>query len=121
MPLLNRQTILDAMDLQTMDIDVPEWGGSVRIRSFTGADRDAFMSRMNSTTDRVTGTSAFLVSLSVVDEAGNRQFMESDLTTINGKAGTAVGVLADAIMKLNKLGPQADAETEKNSAPGQTG
>jgi hypothetical protein len=35
MTLLSKSAILCANDLQTEDVDVPEWGGAVRVRSFT--------------------------------------------------------------------------------------
>ena len=41
MTLLSKSAILCANDLQTEDVDVPEWGGTVRVRSFTGRERDA--------------------------------------------------------------------------------
>ncbi len=46
MTLLSKTAILTANDLQTEDIEVPEWGGAVRVRSFTGRERDAFESSM---------------------------------------------------------------------------
>jgi hypothetical protein len=42
MTLLSKSAILCANDLQTEDVDVPEWGGAVRVRSFTGRELDAF-------------------------------------------------------------------------------
>ena len=46
MSLLSKTAILTANDLQTEDVEVPEWGGAVRVRSFTGRERDAFESSM---------------------------------------------------------------------------
>ena len=46
MTLLSKTAILTANDLQTEDVEVPEWGGAVRVRSFTGRERDAFESSM---------------------------------------------------------------------------
>ena len=46
MTLLSKTAILCANDLQTEDVDVPEWGGVVRVRSFTGRERDAFEASM---------------------------------------------------------------------------
>ena len=39
--LLSREQILAADDLKAETVDVPEWGGSVRVRMLTGAERDA--------------------------------------------------------------------------------
>ena len=46
MTLLFKTAILAAQDLQTEDVEVPEWGGAVRVRSFTGRERDAFQASM---------------------------------------------------------------------------
>lgn len=37
MPLLSKTAILAANDLQTKDIEVPEWGGAVRVRNQVAA------------------------------------------------------------------------------------
>jgi hypothetical protein len=42
MKSLTKDEILEAADLSTKAVDVPEWGGSVNVRTMTGADRDAF-------------------------------------------------------------------------------
>lgn len=47
MPLLSKTDILCANDLQTEDVEVSEWGGAVRVRSFTGRERDAFEASVN--------------------------------------------------------------------------
>ena len=40
--LLSKEAILAAQDVVTELVEVPEWGGSVRVRGLTGAERDAF-------------------------------------------------------------------------------
>ena len=40
--LLNRSAILDAEDLKHEDVEVAAWGGTVRVRMMTGAERDEF-------------------------------------------------------------------------------
>ena len=42
MTLLSKTAILAENDLKSEDIEVPEWGGAVRVRSFTGRERDTF-------------------------------------------------------------------------------
>ena len=46
MTLLSKSAILCANDLQTEAVEVPEWGDPVRLRSFTGRERDAFEASM---------------------------------------------------------------------------
>ncbi len=46
MGLLTKDDILGADDLATEDVEVPEWGGCVRVRALTGTERDAFEAAM---------------------------------------------------------------------------
>jgi len=83
MKLLTRDAILQAQDLPTQDVEVPEWGGTVRVRALTGAERDAFEQsiveqRGKSTRMNLQNVRAKLVALTVVDENGNRIFSDAD-------------------------------------------
>ena len=42
MARLSRDQILEADDLKTEEIEVPEWNGSVVVRELRGRERDAF-------------------------------------------------------------------------------
>src|SRR5690606_20312294 len=93
--LLTREAILQAEDLPTEDVEVPEWGGVVRVRGLTGAERGAFEqsivdargkgARMN-----LQNVRARLVALAVVDESGNRLFSDADVEALGRKSGRAL-------------------------------
>lgn len=109
MALLSKQSILDAVDIQYNTVAVPEWGGEVRIRSLTAADRDSYEQWLMSLPDesgpsqRMVGMRARMASLSVVDEAGERVFSESDIEALNKKSAAALGRVFDAITALNAI------------------
>ena len=42
MTYLSRDAILQREDIKTEDVEVPEWGGTVRVRGMSGVERDAF-------------------------------------------------------------------------------
>ena len=42
MTYLSRDAILQREDIKTEDVEVPEWGGTVRVRGMSGVQRDAF-------------------------------------------------------------------------------
>ena len=42
MKKLSKDDIFKADDLPTKDMDIPEWGGMLTIRTLTGAERDLF-------------------------------------------------------------------------------
>ena len=73
MTLLSKTAILAENDLKSEDIEVPEWGGAVRVRSFTGRERDTFEASTvrGDGKDRkvdLTNMRARLVGLTVIDE-----------------------------------------------------
>jgi hypothetical protein len=39
---IDRDMILNAQDIATEDVDVPEWGGRVCVKGMSGTERDAF-------------------------------------------------------------------------------
>lgn len=119
--LLTREAILQAKDLPYEDVAVPEWGGVVRVRALTGAERDRFEAsiveqrgkgapRLNTTNIR-----AKLVALTVVDENGNRIFTDDDVEALGRKSAAALNRVFEVAQRLSGL-TQADMEElEKNS------
>jgi hypothetical protein len=95
MSLISKTAILCANDLQTEDVEVPEWGGAVRVRSFTGRERDAFEASMvrGEGKDRkvdLTNMRARLVGLTVIDEGGQRIFTDDEVDLLGAKLGAAL-------------------------------
>lgn len=124
--LLTRDQILGASDLRYEDVDVPEWGGMVRVRGLTGAERDRFEAsiteqqgkriKMNTANIR-----ARLVAMAAVDEAGKPLFVERDVAALGSKCASALDRLFDAARRLSGLSDGDVEELEKNSAGGQSG
>ena len=121
MSLLSKTAILTANDLQTEDVEVPEWGGAVRVRSFTGRERDAFESSMvrGDGKDRkvdLTNMRARLVGLTVIDEAGQRLFTDDEVDLLGAKSGAALDRVFAVAQKLNGLSGADVEELSKNSS-----
>ena len=122
MTLLTKSAILAANDLKTQDVDVPEWGGTVRVRAFTGRERDAFEASMvrGDGKDRkvdLTNMRARLVALSVVDEAGQRVFSDEEVDLLGAKSGSALDRVFAVAQELNGLsGADVEALTKNSSA-----
>jgi hypothetical protein len=123
---LTKDQILEANDLKIESVDVPEWGGSVLVRTMSGSDRDAFdeslvpvgpdgMRRSDTSNMRVK-----LLMYSVVDEAGNRMFNAADMEAFGRKSSAAIERVYSVAQRLNWIGPQAEAAAAKNSASGQS-
>ena len=120
MTLLSKTAILAAQDLQTEDVEVPEWGGAVRVRSFTGRERDAFEASMvrGDGKDRkvdLTNMRARLVGLTVIDETGQRLFADEEVDVLGAKSGAALDRVFAIAQKLNGLSGADVEEFSKNS------
>ena len=121
MTLLSKTAILAAQDLQTEDFEVPEWGGAVRVRSFTGRERDAFEASMvrGEGRDRkvdLTNMRARLVGLTVIDETGQRLFTDEEVDLLGAKSGAALDRVFAVAQKLNGLSGADVEELSKNSS-----
>jgi hypothetical protein len=117
--LLNRDQILKAEDLPFRDIEVPEWGGTVRIRTMTGGERDAFekLIYVKAKDGEVEFDNenyrAKLLSFSIVDENGTRMFSVDDVKVLGAKSAKVINRLADIARVLSGISKE-EAENIKN-------
>lgn len=124
---LTKAAILSAEDLRTEEVDVPEWGGSVVVREFSAAARDAFFAatirvRKDGTREPVLdGMNAKLVALSAVDENGDRMFTDAEIVELERKSAAAIERVAAVCSRLNRLSTQDVDDAGKNSESGQSG
>lgn len=114
MALLSKDDIFGADDLTYEDVEVPEWGGTVRIRVMTGAERNRFeqsvITRRGKHTDlNLDAIREKLIALCVVDENGERIFDESDIPALGEKNAAALTRIFDACQRLNGL-TEADVD-----------
>jgi len=127
MPYLNREDILKAEDVQTRDVDVPEWGGVVRVRGLSGADRDLYqasmMTRMpnGDMVPEFTNLTAKLVARAIIDEDGEPLFNELDIGRLGQKSAAALARVNAVAAELSGITETAKAEAEGNSDAAQSG
>lgn len=103
--LLSRDQILGAKDLITEDVDVPEWGGMVRVKGLSGAERDRFEASIigeNTKNKRrnLANLRARMVSLTVVDAEGKTLFRPNDVEALGAKSAAALDRVFDVAMRL---------------------
>jgi hypothetical protein len=122
MNLLNKEAILGAPDLAHEDVEVPAWGGTVRVRVMTGAERDEFRAAI--ATDEgsvpVGKFSAALLAATLIDDAGIRLFDIAEIEALQAKSAASLDRPATVAMRINGLGGNAVADAAKNSASGQS-
>ena len=118
---LTKDQILRADDLPREQVDVPEWGGSVFVRTMTGAERDAFEQSIVEDSGRnLANLRARLAVLTVVDADGARLFADSDAMVLGGKSAAALSRVFNVAQRLNALTNSDVEELGKNSAAGQS-
>lgn len=104
MALLSRDDILKVDDRKYEEVAVPEWGGTVRVRSLTGRERDQFESSLvdkkTGQASRLANARARLVAMTLVDEDGNRMFSTDDVSALGTKSAAALERVFTAARRL---------------------
>ena len=106
--LLTRAQILEAEDLGSEVVPVPEWGGSVLVRGLTGRERDLFEAsivrmREGGVSASLENIRARLVSMTVIDEDGCRLFDDRDVRALGEKSGSVLDRLFDVARRLSGM------------------
>ena len=125
MSLLSKTDILSADDLKSQDVAVPEWHGSVRIRSLTGRERDAFEAGLVKGEGKerkvdMANMRARLVGLTVINEFGERLFTDDEVELLGAKSGAALDRVFSAAQRLNSLASEDVEQLTKNSSGAQS-
>lgn len=119
--LLTKDQILAAEDLKTVDVDVPEWGGTVRVSMMSGAARDAYEDSIidfdakGKVTRNLKNARAKLCAASIIDESGNLMFSEKEIDALGRKSAEALNRVFTAAQKLNALSDEQVEDLAKNS------
>ncbi len=121
MPYLSKDDILKADDLPVEDVPVDEWGGIVRVRGFTGTERDRFEFAMAAARKDSSDVDvrAQVVGRCIVDEAGKRLFTDKELAKLGAKSGAALDRCFDVVRRLSGMDDKAveAASTDFGTAP----
>lgn len=115
-PILSREQILAAHDLQSEEVPVPEWGGSVRVRMMTGAERDALGASLLGA-DRKVDMSQYrirLLAACLVDEAGVPLFAPDEVGLLAAKSGVALDRVYRVAERINDVGAAAVEAAQGN-------
>ncbi|WP_144149348.1 hypothetical protein [Paraburkholderia sp. BCC1884] len=119
--MLTREQILSANDLTAEDVDVPEWGGSVRITVMSGAARDAFQGQMSASDKSISYFHNSLLVATAVGEDGAPLFTVADMEALRTKSAAVVTRVANVAERLNGFGAKAVETAEKNSEAAPSG
>lgn len=120
--ILGKDDILTAVDLKVEEIEVPEWGGTVRVSQITAADRlalqmmilDEKTQKPKSPLEITRLMTIGLLTLAIVDEQGNRLFTPDDVEALGKKSSAAVDRVFEAADKLNGISAEMAGVIKKN-------
>ena len=106
---LTREQILAVDDLPHMDVDVPEWGGTVRVRTLRGTDRARLMEITADAKDDGAPDDWIerLVVACTCDEAGEPLFEVADTRELHKKNAKALQRIFQAADDLNMISDAA--------------
>jgi len=116
---LSREDILKADDRRIEVVEVPEWGGTVRVRSMTGAERDQFEGevldiRRGGVELKRANFRARLVVRTVVGDDDKPMFSPGDIEALGAKSAGALDRVIAVAMRLNGLESGAVEVAAKN-------
>jgi hypothetical protein len=112
---LTKEQILKANDLKTIEIDVPEWGGSVKVQTMTGSARQQFQEALNVPKGKLPKNmmEALLVA-TLIDDKGGPLFSADDVAELAKKSSLAIQRVWEVAADLNGLTDKSVKALEKN-------
>lgn len=116
--ILSKQDILAANDMRREEVEVPEWGGSVYVRSLSADEKDSFEFKMYTQKQTGRGIRAAYVGLSLVDDMGVRLFTDEEVPMLGTKFAGAVDRVFEVVSRLNRISEKDLDDLEKNSEAG---
>jgi hypothetical protein len=126
MTSLTREQILAANDLRTEVVEVPEWGGPVKVRSLTGRERDRYQEtviKMRGTDPQIVlrDLRVKLIARTAIGDDGKLLFGDDDVEALANKNAAALERVFTAAQRLCGLSATDVEEMVKNSVNGQNG
>ena len=124
--ILSFEEIIAADDCETKDVNVPEWGGSVRFKTMSGKDRDNYIqtvqSRLVGSGDNrrvrnYQGLPAILLSACLVKADGSKLMERKQVEDLQSKNGAIIDRLVKIAQEMNGL---SDAEVVKQAKNSET-
>ena len=99
MSVLSRDAIKMANDVRLDTVEVPEWGGSVCIKTLSGTERDAFEEGYSE--QKMKNFRARFLVLTLCDESGERLYADSEADELGSKSAVVLNRLFDSAWSLN--------------------
>jgi len=113
--ILNKESIINAVDIKAIEVDVPEWGGNVLVKPLSVGDRDEFTAWVTDNEGKINARDFMtkLVLISLVDKSSNRLFTNDELSVLSKKSAKVIERLFKQIQEVSGLGEEALQEAKK--------
>lgn len=101
---LTADDILAADDREIKEMPVPEWGGSVYLRTISGAERDRFEAEtFRQDKPNYENLRARYLAITLVDEKGEPLFNKKQVTQLGQKAAPVLDRLFTESARMNAM------------------
>ncbi len=107
---LSAAEVLAVQDVETVEVDVPEWGGTVRIRALNGEEAVKFSQSIKGDNSGA----ARIVVRCAVDENGARLFKDEDADVLKLKSMKALLRVQKVAMEINGLTEDSVKKVKEN-------
>jgi hypothetical protein len=111
---LGKAEIESVDDRAYAEVEVPEWGGTVRVRRMDGCERDAFEARQIK--EPYKDVRARLAVATVCDGDGKLVFGEIDVPAVTRKSAKALDRIFAVSTRLSGISKEDVDELKKNSS-----
>lgn len=112
---LTAEQILAADDTGLLEVQVPEWNGSVYIRVMSVGERDAYERKwIGKKESGIANFRTEYLSRVLCDEKGTLLFTGEEATKLASKSGAVMGRLFDAAMQHNYMQEDAVEQAGKS-------
>lgn len=113
--ITNCEEILNRDDFTFEELEVPEWGGTIRIRSLSGNERTKITNMVNKHRD---GDGMFeqVIIFGTVDENGRPVFRSDHLAVLKEKSAFVTQRIGSKILEISGFKNPADSVPDVESA-----
>lgn len=120
---------IEAVARYTEYLEVPEWGGWVRIQELSGADRDSYeasivgstRSRKGDHTLNLENARARMVARALIDENGQRLYRDNEAYQLGTRGAAGLDRIYDRVRVISGISDQDEDELAGNSKPEASG
>ncbi len=109
--VLTAEDILCKDDIETVDCYVPEWGGTVKLRSLSGLEAERFVAAFPPG-ERQSASAVHIVALCAIKEDGTPFFTSEQVEELKKKSLRGIMRLQKEVLRINGLSEEGLKETK---------